>query len=69
VCANVGAAVLSSSNEKQGRRPHKLVRLVDTVMYARIPGFTIKSEKFDDLVAWSDEVREQILNIPGLIIW
>ena len=36
-------------------------------MFVRITHFTIKPEKFDDLVAWNDEVREKILNIPGMI--
>ncbi len=35
-------------------------------MYARITHFTIKPARFDDLVAWSEEIREQILDIPGM---
>ena len=36
-------------------------------MFVRITHFTIQPEQFDDLVAWNDEGREKILNIPGII--
>ena len=36
-------------------------------MYTRITRFPIKAEKYDDLLAWNDEIRDELPKIPGFV--